>query len=323
MSDPGAGERREDLLRAAPVLALGLFGISWSAVLVRVAAAPASSVAFWRLWLSLVVLAPLFVGRRSWREYRDTSIGTWCWVAGAAVALALHFVLWFVSLDYTSVASSTVLVSVHPLFVGFLSARWLREAPGPGEWAGMVVAVAGAALVGWGDFSAGPAALLGDALALLAALCGAAYFVAGRRLRARFGLWSYVGPVYAVAGALTALYMLLRGAPFSGWGGTTWLALAGLAVGPMLLGHTGFNWSLKHVRAYVVSLVMLMEPVGATLLAVWLLGSKEVPGVHTFVGGALTLAGVGLSLRARAAPRDEGTGAAGAREGTSHGGGRE
>lgn len=303
MSGAGADGGRGGLLRAAPVLAVALFGVSWSAVLVRLAAAPATSVAFWRLLLSVLVILPLFAARRSWRDYRGLSARSWGWVAGAAAALSLHFVLWFLSLEYTSVASSTVLVSAHPLFVGLLSAWWLREPPGRGEWAGMVAAVAGAALIGWGDFSAGPVPLLGDALALLAALCGAVYFVAGRRLRPRLGVWSYVAPVYALAALLTAGYALARGHPFGGWGGGTWLALVGLAVGPMLLGHTGFNWALEHVRAYVVSLVMLLEPVGATLLAVWVLGSKEVPGAHTLLGGALTLVGAGVSMRARARAR--------------------
>lgn len=323
MSGTDDGGGRGGLLRAAPVLCLALFGVSWSAVLVRLAAAPAASVAFWRLLLSVLVLLPLFAHRRSWKEYRGLSARTWGWVAGAAVALALHFILWFVSLEYTSVASSTVLVSAHPLFVGLLSARWLREPPGKGEWVGMLVAVGGAALIGWGDFSAGPTPLLGDLLALLAALCGAVYFVAGRRLRPRLGIWSYVGPVYALAALLTGAYMLVRGRPFGGWGGGTWAALVGLAAGPMLLGHTGFNWALKHVRAYVVSLVMLMEPVGATLLAVWVLGSKEIPGAHTFLGGALTLVGVGLSLRARARSRDGETHAAAGREPTRKRGGRD
>lgn len=321
--EPASPEDPTDLLRAAPVLGLALFGVSWSAVLVRLAAAPAASVAFWRLLLSVLVLLPLFAHRRSWRHYRGLRARTWAWVAGAAVALALHFILWFVSLEYTSVASSTVLVSAHPLFVGLLSARWLREPPGSGEWTGMLVAVGGAVLIGWGDFSAGPMPLMGDALALLAALCGAAYFVAGRRLRPRLGIWSYVGPVYALSGALTAVFMLLRGQPFAGWGGGTWAALAGLAAGPMLLGHTGFNWALKHVRAYVVSLVMLLEPVGATLLAVWVLGSKEVPGAHTFLGGALTLVGVGLSLRARARSRKGESESAAGRESAANRGGRD
>lgn len=310
------------LLRASPVLALALFGVSWSAVLVRLAAAPAASVAFWRLVLSVLILLPLYAHGRSWREYRGLSPREWCWMAGAAAALSLHFVLWFLSLEYTSVASSTVLVSTHPLFVGLLSARWLREPPGRREWVGTVVGVAGAALIGWGDLSAGRAPVLGDALALAAAVAGAAYFVAGRRLRPRLGLWSYVGPVYALAAALTAGAMLPVGAEFAGWGWGTWGALLGLAVGPMLLGHTGFNWALEHVRAYVVSLVMLLEPVGATLLAVWVLGSKEVPGVHTFVGGALTLVGVGYSLRVRARSREPRR-AAGAGPDRSRRGGRD
>lgn len=289
--------------RVVPVLLLGLFGVSWSAVLVRVAAAPASAVAFWRLALSVLVLLPFLVASGEWRDLRRVRAGEWMWMGVAGGCLSLHLIAWFLSLEYTSVASSTVLVSSHPLFVGLLSALWLRERPDRREWAGIGAALAGALLVGWGDFRTGPDPLRGDLLALAGALGAALYLLVGRRLRRAFGLWSYVAPVYGAAGIVTALYLAYAGVPAAGFDRLTWACLVGLAVGPMLLGHTSFNWALGHVRAYVVSVVLLLEPVGATLLAILLLGRGEVPTPTTLAGGATVLVGVWLSLRARARSR--------------------
>lgn len=288
------------LRRAAPALALGLFGVSWSAVLVRLAEAPAPSVAFWRLVFSVAILVPFLLASGQHRQLRGLGAGEGLLLAGAGAALGAHLTVWFLSLEYTSVASSTVLVTSHPIFVGLLSAVWLGEAPRRAEWAGIVLAVAGAAVVGWGDLLAGPDPLLGDLMAVSGAALVALYFVLGRRLRSRLGLWGYVFPVYAGAAAVAGLLALGTGSPLAGWGLPTWGLLAAMAVGPMLLGHTSFNWALEHVRAYVVSVVVLLEPVGATLLAVLVLGRGEVPGPRTLVGGAAVLAGLWLSLRARA-----------------------
>jgi drug/metabolite transporter (DMT)-like permease len=219
-------------------------------------------------------------------------------VAGGA--LALHFVAWFLSLEYTSVASSTVLVTAHPLYVGLLSALWLREPPSAKEWLAIVVATAGAFWIGWGDFHLGGEAFVGDLLAALAALCAALYFIAGRRLRGGLGLWSYVAPVYLLAALLIGGSMLVRDVPATGYSTATWMLFAAMALGPMLLGHTSFNWALRHVRAYVVSLVVLLEPVGATVLAVLVLGSGERPTVNTVIGGLAILLGMALLVREQA-----------------------
>jgi drug/metabolite transporter (DMT)-like permease len=307
----GGRRERDGLRRAAPALALGLFGVSWAATLVRLAEAPAVSVAFWRLVFSVLLLAPLLLASGQWRELRSLGRSDWVWLGLAGVFLAAHLVVWFLSLEYTSVASSTVLVTSHPLFVGLLSAVWIREPPTGREWAGIAVAVAGGVVVGWGDFRAGAAPLLGDLLALAGAVLTALYFVVGRRLRGRLGVWSYVVPVYVVAAVVAGAVAAARGTSLSGYEPSTWGFLAALAVGPMLMGHTSFNWALEHVRAYVVSVVVLLEPLGATVLAVLVLGRGEVPSWNTAAGGLTVLAGVWLSLRGRRARR----GAAGAGRG--------
>lgn len=315
MSGSSAGVRR-----ALPALALGLFGVSWSAVLVRLADAPAASVVFWRLLISVLLVLPVLAASGQTTELRRLRGRDWAWVTASGAFLAAHLIAWFLSLEHTSVASSTVLVTVHPLFVGLLSAAWLGEAPDRSEWAGIGLAIGGAAVVGWGDLGGGPQPILGDALALAGAALAALYFVVGRRLRPRLGLWSYVVPVYAVAAVLTGLFLWVRGQPVLGWSPATWACFAGLAIGPMLMGHTSFNWALEHVRAYVVSVVLLLEPIGATLLAVAILGSEEVPGSTTVAGGTAVLLGVWLSLRARSRSRAREVPSAGEDRGARSGG---
>lgn len=280
------------------MLALAVFGASWAAVLVRLADAPPVAVAFWRLAFSLALpTIPALLVTGSWRQLRSSSRADWLWMLVAGVCLALHFTTWFASLGYTSVASSTVILATHPLWVGVLSALILREAPGTFEWIGIGAAVLGAAIVGWGDLRAGSDPFLGDLLALLAALMLAVYVIAGRRVRPRLGLWSYVTVVYAVATVLTGLMAVVSGTALTGYPAGTWWVFVALAAGPMLLGHTGFNWALRHVRAYVVGVLQLLEPIGATTIAVVVLGRGEIPTTDTLVGGAVILLGVWIALR--------------------------
>jgi drug/metabolite transporter (DMT)-like permease len=286
-------------IRAAPVLVIAALGTSSGAVLVRLADSPAAVTAFWRLAISVTVLIPALFYTGGWREWKGLRTRESVLLGFSGLCLALHFLTWFRSLDFTSVASSTVLVSTHPLFVGLLSARLLDESPTRKEWAGLSLAVVGALAVGWGDFRAGPDPFRGDLLAVLAAAFGALYFIAGRRLRGRLGLLPYVVPVYSIAAVTCLLYGKSADLPFMGWSAGTWWALVGLAVGPTLLGHTGFNWALRHVRAYVVSVILLFEPLGATLLAILVIGRAELPGLNTLIGGTAILAGVWISIRTR------------------------
>jgi drug/metabolite transporter (DMT)-like permease len=180
---------------------------------------------------------------------------------------------------------------------------WLREPPTRRQWIGIVIAMAGAVVVALPELTASTAshstrALLGDALAFLGAITGATYFVAGRRLRENLDLWPYVGVVYGACFAALLIFALATSTPVAPQPPRELFIFAALALGPMLLGHTGLNWALKYMPAYVVNLTLLGEPVGATLLAATLPGIREVPDLATFIGGALILAGVYVAARA-------------------------
>jgi drug/metabolite transporter (DMT)-like permease len=283
----------------ALVLGLSVLAISWAGPLVRFSDAPALAISFWRLAFSLVLIAGVLTVRGEWRELRRLTGRQWAVAALAGVFLAGHFATWIASLGLTSVAASVVLVSTAPVFVALFSALFLGEHPTPRQWAGIAVAVVGAAWIGWGDAASGPEPLLGDLLALAGAVLVAGYYVIGRRLRASVDVWPYAGVVYGCA-ALTLLAVLpLAGVRLGGYAPADWWVFLGLAAGPMLVGHTGQNWALRYLPAYVVNLWLLAEPVGATLIA-WLLpGIAEVPPPEALLGGVLILTGILLGMRRR------------------------
>src|SRR5947207_2429080 len=160
------------------------------------------------------------------------------------------------------------------------------------------LAVIGASLIGLGDARLSSGALGGDILALLGALTGAGYYVIGRRVRQTVGIWRYATAVYAVAAAALALLALARSMPLVGFAGRDWTVFGAMAAGPMLIGHTGMNYALRHFRATTVNVAALGEPVGASVIA-WLVPSiHEVPPPAAVLGGILVLLGVGLSVRA-------------------------
>jgi drug/metabolite transporter (DMT)-like permease len=273
--------------------------ISTSPVLIRLAAVPALALAFWRCLAGAAVLAPFARRGRAGGLQRDdlARLGT------AGVFLAAHFALWNASLALTSVGAATTLVSCTPLFVG-IGARFLGEAPGRRTWAGIVLATVGAVVIGVSDALAGPVAgaeattgasgLLGDVLAFAGAAAVAVYLLIGRVMRRRLPVSTYAASVYGTAAAVLLPACLLTGSSLGGYAAGSWLAVAGVVVGPQLLGHTVFNSLLTSVSATVVSVVLLIEPVGATALA-WLL-FHELPAAGFWVGAPLVLAGSWLAI---------------------------
>jgi drug/metabolite transporter (DMT)-like permease len=295
--NPGGVPRSVGALSAPPVnlalwMVVGVLAISTSPILIRVAALPALALAFWRCLAGTVVLAPFASRGRPAGRLDRGDLGR---LGASGACLAAHFAFWNASLGLTTVAAATTLVSMAPLFVG-LGSRFLGEAPGRRAWTGIVLATAGAVVIGAGDAAgsgSGSAPLLGDVLAFAGALAMAGYLLLGRVVRRRLPLSAYAASVYGVAAAVLLPACLLTGSALGGYRTAGWLALAGVVAGPQLLGHTVFNGLLASVNASVVAVVMLLEPVIATLGAWWLFG--ELPGPWLLAGGPLVLAGVWLA----------------------------
>jgi drug/metabolite transporter (DMT)-like permease len=285
------------------VLLVSVLGVSLSGPLVRLSNAHAIAIAIWRLIFSLAIIAVPLVARGSWKQYRTLDKRSYAIAVLGGVMLALHFWSWNTSVEMTTIAASVVLVNVQPLIVGALSVLWLREAPSRQQWIGIAVAMVGAAVVVLPDLlQAGALSLrgraaAGDALATVGAITAAGYYVIGRRLRATLDLWAYVALVYGACLVTLLAIAIVIGVPLGPYPRRELEIFALLALGPMLLGHTGMNWALRYARAYQVNVVLLGEPIGATLLAALLPGIREQPTVFTLLGGALVLAGIVLAER--------------------------
>lgn len=308
--------------KAYAALAFGVLVVAWAAILIRWAGkeeppsvvtevsrwllgwpgtpgwagpaqAPPLVISAGRLTLSALILLPLALARGAPRELRALSRRDLFLALLAGVALAVHFATWITSLTLTTVASSVVLVETNPLFVALASHFLLRERVSRLAAVGILVAVLGSALVGFGDFALSGWALLGDALALIGGLMAAAYFLLGRRLRQRLSIVAYVWPVYTVAAAVLLAICLGSGEPLVGYTPATYLLILLLAVGPQVLGHSSLNYALGQLPATLVTVAALGEPIGAALLAFLLL--REAPGWLVLAGGAFILGGIALT----------------------------
>ncbi|MBC7842698.1 MAG: DMT family transporter [Gemmatimonadaceae bacterium] len=314
MVDARAADSAPDAQRrkAGLVLALSVFGISWAAPLIRLSSAEPLAIAMWRLIIAESLLLLVFCWRRDWTSWSTLTRAEHLIAGGAGAMLAVHFWSWNASLTYTTVAASVVLVNLQPAIVA-VGASWiLRETSSSRQRAVIALALAGALLVAMPAIFAPsrhaeravtapfglPATLFGDLLALLGAVTASMYYLAGRRLRAKLDLVPYVTLVYGWCTAVLIALVVLTRVPIGPYGNRDWAIFVALAAGPMLLGHTGMNWALKHLPAPVVNLTVLGEPVGASLLAMIIPAIGERPDVWTLAGGVLILGAAVYALRA-------------------------
>jgi len=209
--------------------------------------------------------------------------------------LALHFGLWIASLSYTSVATSAMLVTTSPIFVAIASYLLFQEKLSKQTIVGIVISLIGSVLIGFGNWRLGTNPLFGGILAFLGALAVAGYLLIGRKLRRSIGFLSYASLVYSSAAVLLLLSTLAFGYRLVGYSPTTYAMLALLAVVPQLIGHSAFNWSLRFVPATLITIAILGEPVGATILAFLIL--KEIPTLSEIGGGILILVGICVAFR--------------------------
>lgn len=282
------------------VLGVGLTVISFGAVLARLAqgeGVDSLAVATWRLGLAALLVTPIAL-LQARHELARLSARQVAMALIAGLFLALHFGTWISSLEYTSVASSTALVTTNPLWIGLASFVLFRERPGAMMSGGIALSLAGSLAIFWSDSQGGVShaqPLLGNLLALIGSWCFSAYLLIGRRLRAGLGLPAYIWLAYGAAALFLVAASLISGVELGEQSPLAWGVLLAMALGPQLLGHTAYNWSLRHVSATFVAVVTLGEPVGSALMAFLFFGEGFAP--LQFAGFMLLLAGIYLAAR--------------------------
>jgi drug/metabolite transporter (DMT)-like permease len=267
-------------------LAFGVLAVSVAAILIRYAeGAEPLAIAFWRCAAGAVILAPF--GRRGFAKLAG---GGWKLPLVAGAFLAVHFGTWITSLEKTTVANSVLLVSTTPVFTA-LAARYLfKEKMRQAVWVGIALTLAGTALIALPGGGEGKASLFGDTLALLGAVTVAGYTLAGQFSRQRLGIVEYSVITYGAAALLLLPICLAAGIPLWGYPAATWLAPAGIVVGPQLLGHTVLNFVLKDLDSTTVSAAVMAEPPIAIALAFLLF--SETPSVWVYPAGLAILYGI-------------------------------
>ncbi len=289
-------------------LLLAILAVSTASIFIRFAQseAPSLVIAAVRLTLASLILAPIALLRHR-DELASLTRREWILALISGFFLSLHFASWITSLEYTTVASSVVLVSTGPLWVALLSPLFLREMPSRWVWIGMGLALLGGLIVGLSDsctvegcppladLLAG-SAFYGNFLALVGAWTVAGYLLIGRRLRAKISLVPYIFIVYGTAAVALIGYMLFAKQSPLGFSPAIYLWMLALSLIPQLIGHSTYNWALRYIPASLVSITTLGEPIGSAILAYFIL--NETPSMLTLGGGILILAGIYLSTRA-------------------------
>lgn len=291
------------------ILPIGILAISSSSILIRFSQSDANSIviAAYRMLIASIILFPIvLIYNRD--EFKKINRRVFFSFMGAGFFLALHFASWISSLEFTSIASSVVLVTTTPIWVAIFSPIILHEKNNPKIWIGISIAILGSIIVansrscdisaiykitctGFENIFTGEN-FIGNLLALIGAWMIAGYIIVGRRLRNNFSLPFYAFCVYSIASAFLIFWVIVSGYSFSGLSSQTYLWLILLGIIPQLIGHSSFNWALGHLPASFVSVAFMAEPLGTIILAFFLL--KETPLIGEIGGGLLILFGIFL-----------------------------
>lgn len=275
-------------------IAISIFNLSFAAIFVRLSNAPFLIIGFYRLFFTILILSPAFIYTKSWRKYYTLPKKTLLSIVGAGILLAVHFSLWFVSLDYTSIASSMILVDTNAIFIAILAYFLLKERLPRGRVLGIITAFIGVSIIALADWSY-YTPIFGDILALISGIAFSFYLLLGRKVRQQLDLLPYVFLLYSSCAITFFFAALTWGFPFFSYDLTEYLIILGLALIPTVFGHTLYNWALKYVEASIVAVSLLAEPISSILLGILIL--HEIPSYIVIIGGALVLSGIYITAR--------------------------
>ena len=293
----GSGGNRMTL-KPYVLLFIGVLSVSFAAIFIRLADAPPLVIATYRLAIASIVLLPFALIRAKATPVRKLSRGDILLILLSSIFIASHFALWITSLNCTSIASSVILVTAHPVFVAIISYFLWGERLTKPMVVGIGIALVGALFINFGSFALSRGSLLGDVLALLAALSMGIYLLIGRQLRERINILNYLALVYTCAAVILLIATVVTGYSLFGYSSTTYTMIVLLALIPQLIGHSSLNLALRLMPAIFVSVAILGEPVGATALGYFILA--EAPTTVEIAGGLLVLGGIFMVCKSSA-----------------------
>ncbi|OOE10741.1 DMT family transporter [Fictibacillus arsenicus] len=269
-------------------LIIGIIAVSFSSIFVKWSDAPVSVQGMYRLLFTLFLMLPFTL--KHIIALKSITLREWILLLLSGIFLALHFLFWMGSLKLTTVASSTILLSLQPVFVMAGAYFAFREKTSKPAIIGMLVAITGAVMIGWGDIGISKQHIHGDILSILGTIVVAVHMLIGQKLLKTIPAAIYSFSVFLSAVIVFAVYNALLQIPMTGYSDKDWGIFLLLAIVPTVFGHVLFNWLLKYVTAATISMAILGEPVGASLLAYLLL--NETLTFSQWTGGAIVLLGL-------------------------------
>ena len=271
------------------IILAGAIGLSFSAIFARLSNANSLALAFYRMFFAVLFLLPITLWKHR-DEFRSITVKQWLLCAISGIFLGFHFTCFFVSLDYTTIASTTVLVDTEVFFVALLGWLFAKEKITVHGITGILLAFAGSIIIAMGDAGKSPNMILGDIIALVGAVFIAIHVRMGKLCRTNISTTVYTTIIYFFAALCMGVEMLIKGIPFTGYDGYNYLLALGLTVFCTFLGHSIFNWGLKYEKATFISMAKLLEPVFASVMGIVLF--KEMVAGRTVMGCLLVIAGI-------------------------------
>jgi drug/metabolite transporter (DMT)-like permease len=275
---------------------IAVIAVSFSAIFIRWSDAHPLVIATYRMGITSLILLPLVVVRNL-EDLKKIRRREYFFMIAIGMVLALHFGTWITSLKETSVASSVILVTSHPLFVAIISHYIFREKLKTIGYVGIIIAFFGIIILTVGDFGLGGSNFRGDILALIGSIAAGTYILGGRKARRSVPLVPYVFIVYSICTICLLAASIIISAPLYPLPLREYELFILMAIVPTILGHTFYNYALKFVKAQIISVSLLGEPIGSSILAYVLL-SESAPQL-TIIGGCLILPGIYLAYIGR------------------------
>ena len=270
------------------ILLAGVVAVSFAAIFIRLSSAPPLIISFYRMFFStLIIFFYVSYEGNIWNELKKLTRKDVVLLIVSGLFLSVHFAFWVTSLNHTSVASSVVLVTTQPLFIVLIESSFLGKKPTKRFLFGLAVAAIGSFLIGFGDFRGTEFGLIGDVFALMGAVMAAGYFLIGGEVRQRIKILPYIFMVYGFSSVFLLIFCLVARLPLVSYSPYNYSLFLLLALIPTLIGHTSFNWLLSEVKASMIGVTILGEPIGSSLLAI--LFFEEYPSYWVIAGGSFVL----------------------------------
>lgn len=273
------------------LLFIAVVAVSWAAIFIKLTGAPPLATAFYRMSFATLFILPLAL-KKSLPEILKIRGKTLIITLLSGIFLGLHFATWVTSLDYTSIPNSVVLVTTQPIWVAILSHFLLKEKVSLTILFAILLALSGSFIISGGDFQIAKANFYGDLLALIGAILAGAYLLCGRVVRQNLSLITYIFLVYFISAFVLGILCIIWGTHLYPYPSKTFLWFILLGLIPTIIGHTLYNWALKYLKAYLVAINILGEPVGSTILAYLIF--KQIPPPLTYVGAFAIFTGIFL-----------------------------